>query len=467
MKDVSPSTHKPVLILPIELIQRELDGKLLLALEAVQRGYQVIIGEHERLNRRLKRLPLGAYLYKDAASWQAAKLFPRLKAEGHRVLALDEEGLIFASEELYLRSRVDEQAVANLDVLFAWGQVHRRVLLEKPNMPADIIKVTGNPRLDLCRLLSQPTPKRAKFVVLVNTRFALINGHKPAEQVIESLRRLKVISNSADEAFFGAFMQRDKPLLQAFIDAVRALAALGDDVHVIVRPHPAESSELYRDAFSRLANVVVDNDTPLTRHIAESDILLHEGCTTAIEAALMGKPSVALALTPPLSEPQGLPNTFSHPCHSAREAVDYIDACRQGTIISRPNIGTQAQHALENASGRYAFQLIMDAVDAFKLAPQSIAGARARLARGQRLKSLRLTLKRLFYIELLPRLLNKSATDISRRSASFANKHAKFPALDQHSLAERVATIAELYPQPVNYRITQIDSQTFQLSAKD
>ena len=80
----------PVLYLPIEHVQRELDGKLLLAIEAVRRGYTVVVGEHERLNRRIARLPAGAYLYKDCASWQAAKLFPRLQQAGHEVLALDD-----------------------------------------------------------------------------------------------------------------------------------------------------------------------------------------------------------------------------------------------------------------------------------------------------------------------------------------------------------------------------------------
>src|SRR5690606_22908900 len=141
-----------ILYLPIEHVQREIDGKLLLALEAVSRGYSVVLGEHERLNKRATSLPPGVYLYKDCASWQAAKVFPGLKQRGHKVTSLDEEGLLFRREEAYLRDRVDSGAVKSLDALFAWAHVQIRVLLANLLLNWDIIGRVGNPRLDLCRL---------------------------------------------------------------------------------------------------------------------------------------------------------------------------------------------------------------------------------------------------------------------------------------------------------------------------
>src|SRR5690606_38589735 len=126
---------------------------------------------------------------------------------------------IFRSEEAYLRDRVDSGAVKYLDTLFAWGQLQKRVLLAKRGLNKDIIRVVGNPRLDLCRLYPPTTYAEKPFTVLVNTRFSIINGHKPAEQVIDSLRRLKVIQSADDESFFAAFMDRDKPLLEATLEA--------------------------------------------------------------------------------------------------------------------------------------------------------------------------------------------------------------------------------------------------------
>lgn len=464
MSPANGDQRLPVLYFPIEHIQRELDGKLLLALEAVRRGYQVVVGEHERLNRRLKQLPRGAYLYKDAASWQAAKLFPKLQAAGHKTLALDEEGLIFRSEQAYLRDRVDAQAIAHLDILFAWGELQHRVLLDKENINPDILCTVGNPRMDLCRLsASTPAPGK-KFVVLVNTRFSSVNGHKSSEQLLDSLRRMSVIREPADETFYAAFIQRDIPLLQEFIQATRDIAALDDAIQVIVRPHPSESSERYQRAFADYKNITVDNQAPLTQHLHDADIILHEGCTTAIEAALMGKPSVALELTPPLSAPLALPNSFSQICVTREQAVAAIANAWRSGHSSAPDIGEQARAALKNATGPYAFELILDAIDALSLNRSPSSLLHDALAHGQRIKDLRLTLKHWLYLKWLPRLLGKQPADISKRAASFANKYAKFPLLDLTSFKQRADAVIALYPHPVSMEIARIDSQTFLLT---
>lgn len=456
-----------ILYLPIEHVQRELDGKLLLALEAVSRGYTVVLGEHERLNKRATRLPPGVYLYKDCASWQAAKIFPGLKQRNHKITALDEEGLIFRSKEAYLRERVDSDAIKHLDILFAWGQLQKRVLLEKQGLREDIIRVVGNPRLDLCRLSPSAVHPDSPFTVLVNTRFSIINGHKPAEQVIDSLRRLKVIRGEEDESFFTAFMARDKPLLEATVEAVKKISGLDKKIRVIVRPHPAESSDLYIKEFNELENVAVDNSTSLTEQLSISNIVLHEGCTTAIEAALMGKPSIALELTPPLSPYQSLPNSFSTVCHSIDEAISVVHQAYRGEISATSKITEKALDALQNASGEFSFVRIMNAIDTLGAAPQCVKALRNALGKGQRIKDIKLRYKHMLHLYLIPRLLNKSATETSRRAASLANKNAKFPLLSRDAFQNRLSIIKSLYPNNVEPQVTLIDAQTVLLSRRE
>ena len=453
----------PVLYLPIEHVQRELDGKLLLAIEAVRRGYTVVVGEHERLNRRIALLPAGAYLYKDCASWQAAKLFPRLQQAGHKVLALDEEGLIFRSEEAYLRDRVDSTAVRHLDLLFAWGDVQKQVLLKKNEVRPESIRVVGNPRLDLCRLTPATHHSRPPFRLLVNTRFTIVNSIKSTAQTLDALRRLGVIRNPQDEDFYAAFVARDTILIKAFVDAVRQLAQQGNRIDIIVRPHPGEATSYYASAFAGLDNVRVDNRTSLTEQLSWADLVLHEGCTTAIEAALMGIPSVALSPTPPLSEPLGVPNSFSECYTLASDAVARINELVRTNTSFSPSLDASAMRALENAQGAYAFERICD-----ELATVTPPTARTRtltqqLSRGARLQDIRLSLKALFYLRLLPRLRGPAAP-MSKRAASFANKQAKFPLMAASRIRARVEAIAALHPAATSLDIKRIDSQTFVLT---
>ena len=52
------------LLIPVETLNRELDGKLLLALLAASRGMQVFLGGRQAIHARLPNLPTSIYLAK-------------------------------------------------------------------------------------------------------------------------------------------------------------------------------------------------------------------------------------------------------------------------------------------------------------------------------------------------------------------------------------------------------------------
>ena len=55
----------PSLLLPVETLNREFDGKLLLALHAAERGWDVVIGKRSTLHDHVWRLPRSIYFSKD------------------------------------------------------------------------------------------------------------------------------------------------------------------------------------------------------------------------------------------------------------------------------------------------------------------------------------------------------------------------------------------------------------------
>jgi surface carbohydrate biosynthesis protein len=113
------------LLLPVETTNRELDSKLLLALFAVGRGFQPIVGGRATIHGQLDRLPRSIYLAKDARSG-SRRLFSRLSSLGHIIVAADEEALVRNHDEIFLR-KLDPETLKHVKLLIAWGESNKEI----------------------------------------------------------------------------------------------------------------------------------------------------------------------------------------------------------------------------------------------------------------------------------------------------------------------------------------------------
>ncbi|MCZ6499176.1 MAG: hypothetical protein O6844_01625, partial [Gammaproteobacteria bacterium] len=113
------ASGRRTMVFPVETIVREFDGKLLLALCARERGWDVLIGNMAVIIDRLPHLPPSVYFGKSARSLNAA-LFARLQALGHEVVVLDEEALVRQSDNIYLMKH-EKDALKNVDLVLTWG----------------------------------------------------------------------------------------------------------------------------------------------------------------------------------------------------------------------------------------------------------------------------------------------------------------------------------------------------------
>ena len=82
-----------LLYLPIEIWSREFHAKSLLALNAVNKGWSVIIGPKSHLERRLNRLPSGI-VWQSGFHNNFAAHYTKIRSMGHKIVANDEEGLV-------------------------------------------------------------------------------------------------------------------------------------------------------------------------------------------------------------------------------------------------------------------------------------------------------------------------------------------------------------------------------------
>lgn len=280
------------LYLPIETPVRETDAKLLLAIHAANSGYHVVFGTKALLRLLLARaLPPGILLYKSSHPD-----FFSFRTLGHRIVVHDEEGLVLLSDaESYRRFSV--ASLQHVDLYLCWGQAQQAIVeraAAEHGFDYRVVSV-GHPRLDLLhpRFRGGVPARREKPCILINTKLAEYNHIRGYDGWLDILIRSGVVTSS-DEVHFRK-RQRDykERLFRHYIDLVEYLAGRFTQCEIVLRPHPSEDLAVWARQCARFGNVVVTNIKSVGHWIQQADIAIHTACTTGIESALLGCPTVS------------------------------------------------------------------------------------------------------------------------------------------------------------------------------
>ena len=329
---------KASLIIPVENQVRELDAKLLLACIAAQRGFACVIGSRLELDFRIASFPRSIYLSKSMTA-RSVKMFRIMKKLGHEIAAWDEEALVHMQPEVYYSRRLSPAAIQYVSHLFAWGEDNAQLWRDYPDFPENLpIYITGNPRGDLLRpqlggYFAQEAEELRKAYgdfILVNTNFSNVNAFYPI------LNLFFPPDNPGDEPKFGRAatgMSREyaeglrdhkRKIFEAFQRLIPALEEAFPTCKIVVRPHPTENHEIYHEIASRHSRVWVRNQGNVVSWLMAAKALVHNGCTTGIEAYLLGVPAVSYQTAFNEYYDYGyyrLPNLISHQCFNYDDLV--------------------------------------------------------------------------------------------------------------------------------------------------
>ncbi len=324
---VSPST----LIIPVENQVRELDAKLLLACVAAERGFPVIIGSRTYINFAMPTLPRGLFLAKSMRS--LSKLMLKLiRGLGHDIVAWDEESLVRYRSPEYYAWRYSEDTFKVIDQLFAWGADDAEFFTSYPGYSGAPVHVTGNPRIDLLRseVRGYFAPEVAELkqrygdFILVNTNFSFVNNFVPALNLIERDAQGQPHVSRTGRGMGVEFASGMAAHQQAIYDHFRALmpklAGWFPDQRIVLRPHPSENHDVWRQILAGCPQVEVAHQGNVVPWLMAAKVLLHNGCTTAVEASVLDTPAVSYMPVTSETFDYHLPNGLSH-CASTPDAV--------------------------------------------------------------------------------------------------------------------------------------------------
>lgn len=324
------------LFVPIETKVRELHGKILFSLIAANAGFRVIVGD-QRVVRDILPLQLpGIYVDKSVAQ-SKNKWFKRIKALGNDIVAWDEEGLIF-HDGSYVEKRFSKEAFEQVEKFYAWGKHHEEEILKTFPHAGRKILVSGNPRFDMLRpelrsfysKYKDAIRSRIGRYVLINTNFGHVNhfvGPKYKEKIRKRGRGLEMIT------FIREWRKFQEKVFNAFVEAIKALAENIEDVQFVIRPHPSENHDFWRDLTSEFDNVHVEHEGNVIEWILAADCVIHNDCTTAVESYLLDVPVIAFRPEQSIKFETYLPNALSH---TAASIDDLVEAVRR--VVKEPEI---------------------------------------------------------------------------------------------------------------------------------
>ena len=446
-------------------MHRELDAKLLLSCFAAERGFSVITGFKRDIHHSLEKLPASLYLGK-ALYATTLGLYQRLHALGYSVLSTDEEALVYYSPETYRTAKIGRETLRETDLLFAWGEENAALWHGYEHYDGTPIHVTGNPRIDMLRPEMrdywQPDVDalRQRFgdYILINSNFGKVNHYR--EDRSSQLHILDAAGQdpaSVDE-YEHALAAHRLELFNAFKAMAATVARTWPDRTLVIRPHPSERHETWREATAGCDNVEVVYEGNVIPWLLAAGVVVHNGCTTGLEAWLLDRPVVAYE---PVSSERFdlyLPNGVSMPAADVDSLLELIATALAGDLANAADdrASELVRRHITALDGELAAARIVDVLAQLQAPPGEYAEPSRMQHLGMRGKGA-ITRARLW---LKPRVKGMWNPEKRRRYSFHEHKFAELPPSE---LESRIARFSELLGRFHNVQVNRLDKKIYEL----
>jgi surface carbohydrate biosynthesis protein len=469
--------------LRIEVLARELQGRLLLGLAAAERGHDVVLLDKvtasELAQSHPDRLPIG-YFHDNSPGQDGGKtqLHERLYERGFLITGQDEEhGLTTDDFERNMGGRYPARAMRNKAAMFAFGPFDAAGIRQERPEYADRVIVTGSPRVDFWRkdfgayYAHHPHPlgREASAYMLFLMSASPFFAEPP---------RMSFTDGDESELLGRADALADEGSTQHTVDAYRrvvrsklaveALARQHPDTIVVYRPHPLEIIDAWYAVFEDApANVRVIRDNAVSPWVRQARCVVFSGSTVGFEAALAGVP--AISFQPDGHDTTPAASRMGHRATTREELLPLVASVLSGQELALPIERAAAmQETLASRffalDGPLAADRIVDAWEA--LATDAIREAPPIIPTRLRLRP-------------SPRRLARSAIATGRaalrlgpsavrrqRVADRAVRDQKFPAFD-HGEVERIhLALCAALGRFESIRVTQVGPRVLHLRAR-
>ena len=438
--------------MPIEVQRRELDAKLVVSTLAAQRGYKILIGR-DRIVRRLARFLPKGILFDKSIGGKGDKKVYRYNRLGYRIAAMDEEGTGFLVDpDMFLEARMADDTLALTSRWFCISDAVRDMCLERFPKHSEKFVTTGLGRTDTWRrpllglydeLAQNIRDKYGRFI-LFNSNFGLVNHARGKEFVSKQMRKVEAMYD-AEAANYAQQVEENQANLDCYIEVLPKILTWLPEHNIVVRPHPAENVDFWKETFKHEPRIFVEDEGVVTSWIVASEFMLHHGCTTGIEAEIMGHPQVNYAPMPDMCHDTDMARTFSRFVHTEQELRQTItDAVINGNSERMPLAGQGTFFA--SLEGRLVAEKIVDEFDKIAFGSGDLS-------------------KMLPLLRFSPRHLVSAFKDVTTKAKAYSNQ--KFSGVTVDELTDKLDFISGALDVPNKTSVTEVFENLYCIETND
>lgn len=462
------------LILPLEIKSREYHGRLLLAAVAAERGWAAILGSKYNMGQVLAKERPGALVIEHniTENYGRTVIRPHLDA-GRRVCAWCEEGLVYLSRSDYQQRRIHKDVLNMLEIFFLWGEQQASDTLDlAPQMESRLAR-TGSPRFDYLRPeLNAFYRKRINSLkkqygdyILINTNFGRANHFNGEDWVIKDLLAKNMIRSPAQEQQVRDWQSYQKILFSNFKEMAVHLEESFKSHSIIIRPHPSENVETWKRIFKDSDKVHVVHEGDVTPWLIGADLVIHNSCTTGVQAFLAQRP--VIAYRPVTSEifDSYLPNALSDSAHTLAELVEMAKLLIAGKrcVVDKIKLDIASQY-IEALTGPFAAERIISSLDKLDVKEdfvaqeypwQSVDSCDQRLSFRQPLRYVK---------NIIRKMLKVNPRQLAEEKSTYF-KH-KFPGLSLREVRDDLRTLQRVLSRFSDVNAYELDENVFLIVRK-
>ena len=336
MKASKSPTHK--ILFPIETTSRELLYKLFLSIKLADNKHKCYLGSKREIGNLFTKV--SPFIYFDKGYHENVSidyLYKPITEAGGSIFSLDEEGGLDFKDFHTINRRYPQEIFKYFSCIFLWGKVQDEFLSQnRKEYKKHNFLISGHPRFELLKekfsaLHFQNSDKLkskyGKFYLFnMNTKYS--NHIKGTDFIIENYgKRVKSIKDK---------IKYDQEKFSSIVSAVKKIAETLD-CNVIIRPHPEENIDTYKSIFKNNDNVICKYDDNVIPWIIASEVLIHNDCTTAIEAAILKKPTIAYNKNINYELTPYQPIEVSHQISNENELIDVLKSGKYVDFLNNKN----------------------------------------------------------------------------------------------------------------------------------
>ena len=200
---------------------------------------------------------------------------------------MDEEaGLVYEDLTHFCESRFSNEALSKIDKVFCWGKHDFEVLQTMyPNYKKKFV-LSGSPRIDILKNKFKPywqNKNNDRKSILISSNFNLVNGFLKTSKIVEEIQNQGFFQRSKKyKEELEIIIPESLKKFEEFKIMIKKLASFFPEENFIIRPHPMEKIESWKDSFIGEKNIQVNNEGNINFQLQNCKLLIHNSCTTAV-----------------------------------------------------------------------------------------------------------------------------------------------------------------------------------------